>query len=516
MSKKKSEGGGGGGSGSSKNGSPSNSNLDGKDPNSVPADKKGTYYDPWSWQDTDDFNVTYTDATVGGLPIIGLNMTWDDNTQANSKVPKLNDTFKYGTMPIRGMNIGGWLSLEPFITPSFFNKYSSREGVIDEWTLTTKLGSKAASTLETHYSSFVNRQTFVDIKNAGFDHVRISFSYWAITTYDGDPYVPQISWRYLLRGIEYARQNGLRVNLDLHGAPGSQNGWNHSGRQGDIGWLNGTNGAMNGQRTIDIHNQLSQFFTQPRYKNLVTMYGLVNEPRMTGLDTSTVLAWTESAISTVRKNGFDGVIVFGDGFMGLDNWQGKLTSEDNLLLDVHQYVIFNNDQIKLDHADKLTFACKGWTAQTLRSSNTATGFGPTMCGEWSQADTDCAQFLNNVGIGSRWTGTLNTGNVTTQVLSPQCPTNNSPTCSCDGANADPSTYSDAYKDWLLKFALAQMESFEMGWGWFYWTWKTESAVQWSWMLGAKAGILPDTVYDRSWNCDSSVPDYAGEGLPEYY
>jgi glucan 1,3-beta-glucosidase len=61
-----------------------------------------------------------------------------------------------------------------------------------------------------------------------------------------------------------------------------------------------------------------------------------------------------------------------------------------------------------------------------------------------------------------------------------------------------------------------MESFEYGWGWFYWTWKTEKSVQWSWQLGMKAGILPDTVYDRSWTCDDAVPDYAAEGLPEFY
>ncbi|KIW04369.1 uncharacterized protein PV09_04653 [Verruconis gallopava] len=516
MSKKKSSSSSSSLTSSATSSKPANSNLDGLNPDSVPADKKGTYYDPWSWYDTEDFNCTYTDATVGGLPIIGLNMTWDDSVQSNPNVPRLNETFEYGTMPIRGVNVGGWLSLEPFITPSFFDKFSSRDGVIDEWTLTSNLGSKAASIIEPHYSSFINKQTFIDIRAAGFDHVRIPFSYWAVTTYDGDPYVPQISWRYLLRGIEYARQNGLRVNLDLHGAPGSQNGWNHSGRQGIIRWLNGTDGALNGQRTIDVHNQLSQFFSQPRYKNLVTMYGLVNEPRMVALNTDSVVAWSESAISTIRKNGFDGIIVFGDGFLGLDNWQGRMQNYDNLVLDVHQYVIFNNEQISLDHSDKLNFACKGWTAQTLRSMNKATGFGPTLCGEWSQADTDCTQYLNNVGVGSRWTGTLNTGNESTQVLTPQCPTNNNPVCSCDGANADPSSYSDVYKDWLMKFAIAQMDSFEMGWGWFYWTWKTESAVQWSWELGSQAGILPKTVYDRSWNCNQTIPDYASEGLPEYY
>lgn len=500
---------------------PSNSNLDGMSESNIPKSAQGTVLDPFTWYDTVDLNVTYTAATVGGLSIMGLNSTWDDSTRANDNVPALTTAWKYGTMPIRGVNLGGWLSIEPFITPSLFNGYTTHDNVVDEWTLSSTLGaSKAASTIEQHYSSFVTEQTFADIQAAGIDHVRIQFSYWAVTTYDGDPYVPLISWRYLLRGIEWARKHGLRVNLDLHGLPGSQNGWNHSGRQGTIGWLNGTDGTLNGQRSLDIHNQLSQFFAQPRYQNIVTLYGLVNEPRMTYLDVDTVLNWTTSAIDIIRKNNVSAVIAFGDGFMGLENWQGKLQGIDNLLLDVHQYVIFNTEQIALNHSAKVNFACGGWTEQMVESENTSTGFGPTLCGEWSQADTDCADNLNNVGIGSRWEGTLNMastpgGSTAGSVLSPTCPTDNNPQCSCTNANADSSSYSAEYKAWLLDFAEAQMHSFESGWGWFYWTWQTESAPQWSYKAGLAAGMLPQLAYSRTFNC-SSIPDYAGLGLPEYY
>jgi glucan 1,3-beta-glucosidase len=270
----------GSGTTSSNPNGPSNSNLDGISEDDIPASAKGTELDPFSWYDTYDFNVTYTDETVGGLSIMGLNATWDDSTQANDNVPPLDQKFQYGTMPIRGVNLGGWLSIEPWITPSFFSSYSTRDGVVDEWTLTSKLGPTRAKTqLEEHYSKWIREQDLIDIQAAGIDHVRIPYSYWAITTYDGDPYVPKVSWRYLLRVIEWCRKHGLRVNLDLHGAPGSQNGWNHSGRQGMARWLNGTDGDLNGDRTIDVHKQVATFFSQPRYKNVVTMYGLVNEPR---------------------------------------------------------------------------------------------------------------------------------------------------------------------------------------------------------------------------------------------
>lgn len=485
---------------------PKTSNLDGHDRNSVPEADRGGILDPWSWFDTEDFNITYTNELVGGLPIIGLNMTWDDEVQANPSVPKLSDPFEYGKMPIRGVNVGGWLNIEPFITPSYFENFGSRDGVVDEWTLMTKLGpAKARSTLEQHYSTFITKNTFKEIRDAGMDHVRFPFGYWMVQTYDDDPYLPQVSWRYLLRGIEYCRQNGLRVNLDLHGAPGSQNGWNHSGRQGSIRWLNGTDGEKNGQRTLDIHHQLSVFFAQPRYANLVTMYGLVNEPRNVELDTEVVVSWTEKAVSQIRKDGIKGVIVFGDGFMGLDNWQGKLQNIDNLLLDVHQYVVFNIDQLSLKPRDKLNFACSAWTQQSRRSMDRTTGFGPTMCGEWSQADSDCTTFINNVATGTRWEGTFDTGNASTSILSPQCPLKSSQ-CSCDTPNADPRDYHPEYKKFLYQFAIAQMDAFEAGWGWFYWTWETERATQWSYRRGREAGILPQTAFERDWKCPRDPRD----------
>ena len=354
---------------------PTNANLRGSNPSDVPAAAKGTILDPFAWYDTTDFNVTYTDVKIGNLYIMGLNSTWDDGARANDKVPRLNEAWEYGVRPIRGVNIGGWLSLEPFITPSLFNGYDSKLGVVDEYTLTQHLGpTKAAQRLEKHYASFVSEQTFIDIAAAGLDHVRIPFSYWAVMTYDGDPYVPQISWRYLLRGIEWARKHGLRVNLDLHAVPGSQNGWNHSGRQGQIGWLNGTDGVLNGRRSLEIHDRLSRFFAQPRYVNVIALYGLVNEPRMTKLPVEVVNGWNVDAISRVRANGIKARIVVADGFLGLPNWKGQLsTAQPGLILDAHQYIIFNNDLLALPHQKKVDLACSAWSDQMIQSGNPSTG-----------------------------------------------------------------------------------------------------------------------------------------------
>jgi glucan 1,3-beta-glucosidase len=81
-----------------------------------------------------------------------------------------------------------------------------------------------------------------------------------------------------LKAIKWCRKYGLRINLDLHAVPGSQNGWNHSGRFGTIGFLHGPMGYANAQRTLDVIRVLAEFVSQPQYKDVVTMFGIMNEP----------------------------------------------------------------------------------------------------------------------------------------------------------------------------------------------------------------------------------------------
>jgi glucan 1,3-beta-glucosidase len=344
------------------------------DRSTIPAAAQNTILDPYTWYDTTDFNTTYTNDTVGGLPVMGLFTAWDDSASANSNTPPLTSTWKYGQTPIRGVNLGGWLSIEPFITPSLFNTYQASDNIVDEYTLSTILGPSAKTVIEKHYATFITEQDFSDIANAGLDHVRIPYPYWAVTTYDGDPYVPKVAWRYLLRGIEYARKYGLRVNLDLHSLPGSQNGWNHSGRQGSIGWILGPDGSLNEQRSLDIHNQLSQFFAQDRYKNVVAFYGLVNEPKMLEIPIQEVIDWNTKAVQMIRSNGMTQHIVFGDGFLALNQWDQMFKNVDSgLVMDTHQYEIFNVGQLNLTHQNKINVACSSWSSLMSTASNPSTG-----------------------------------------------------------------------------------------------------------------------------------------------
>lgn len=96
--------------------------------------------------------------------------------------------FAWGSERVKGVNIGGWLVLEPWITPSLFDNLG-RSDIVDEFTLGQKLGQDAAlKILKQHWDSWVTFEDFQKIKDSGFNLVRIPIGYWAYDTL-GAPYV---------------------------------------------------------------------------------------------------------------------------------------------------------------------------------------------------------------------------------------------------------------------------------------------------------------------------------------
>lgn len=65
--------------------------------------------------------------------------------------------------------------------------------------------------------------TFPSVHCFRLNHVRIPIGYWAFEVGSGEPYI-QGQLPYLQKAVGWARNHGLKVIIDLHGAPGSQNG----------------------------------------------------------------------------------------------------------------------------------------------------------------------------------------------------------------------------------------------------------------------------------------------------
>ncbi|KAF9190558.1 hypothetical protein BGZ51_008496 [Haplosporangium sp. Z 767] len=410
----------------------------------------------------------------------------DDTAKCNAYTPALNEPFDYasGKLKMRGVNLGGWLVLEPFITPSLFDPYV-KDGVVDEYTLCKHLGPEASKALlEKHYATWVTEETFIRIRDLGLNHVRIPIGFWALGGLTADePYVPNLSWAYLLRAIEWARKYGIRVMVELHAAPGSQNGWNHSGRSGAINWVNGTDGAANAQRTLPYIQQLATFFTSPDYAHVGPILGLLNEPAGFLIGGEPVKSWYRQAINVFRTATGAGKgpwLIIHDAFLGLASWTDLKTSGERLMLDAHQYIMFDNNLFRMNRTTQLQFACQNWGSDMVTSTE---DFGPTIVGEFSVAVNDCAKYLNGVGMGYRWDGTFDG-------TPPK-----SPNSTCTNENTA-STYDAEYKKFLSDYFNAQIDAFEQGAGWFYWNFKTETNPLWSYFDGVDNGWIPKDANNR--------------------
>lgn len=76
--------------------------------------------------------------------------------RAQSYTPSLSELWDWSNERIYGVNLGGWLNLEPFITPAIFEPFlDAAEPATDEWTFSVNLGDRLAEVLEHHYDTFV-------------------------------------------------------------------------------------------------------------------------------------------------------------------------------------------------------------------------------------------------------------------------------------------------------------------------------------------------------------------------
>jgi len=125
--------------------------------------------------------------------------------------------FPYGAIKVRGVNLGGWFVLEPWITPSIFEPWANSNTVVDEYTLCQTLGKdQAYSTLSNHWNTWITESDFAQIAAAGLNHVRIPIGYWSVAPIDGEPYV-QGAYDVLNTALGWAQAHGISVWIDLHG-----------------------------------------------------------------------------------------------------------------------------------------------------------------------------------------------------------------------------------------------------------------------------------------------------------
>ncbi|KAF5014940.1 hypothetical protein F66182_13903, partial [Fusarium sp. NRRL 66182] len=233
--------------------------------------------------------------------------------------------FNYNSQKVRGVNLGGWLVLEPWITPSLFEQ----------------AGPEA-----------------VDECAAGLNHVRIPVGYWAVVPQGGEPYV-QGQLDVLDQAIGWAREAGLKVIVDLHGAPGSQNGFDNSGRRGSINW---DKVPSHISITLDAISALSERYATQ--SDVVTSIEALNEP-MTVIGDNGVNVWTLQQYyydtwGRIREVNQDTALTMHDGFQDISFWNGFMGPNSgvwNVMMDTHHYEVFDNGLLSLDTTGHTQAAC---------------------------------------------------------------------------------------------------------------------------------------------------------------
>ncbi|EJD51876.1 glycoside hydrolase [Auricularia subglabra TFB-10046 SS5] len=399
----------------------------------------------------------------------------------NTWTPPVNESWPWGQQNMHGSVLLArcWLVLEPFISPAPFERYQGGASpVVDEWTLSQAMAADTANgglnQLEDHYKTFITEKDFADIAGAGLTWIRLPVPFWAIDKLPEEPYLEKVAWTYFLKAITWARKYGLRINLDLHTIPGSQNGWNHSGKLGTMNWLQGVMGVANAQRSLNYIRFYTEFISQPEITSVVPMFGVVNEPRNL-LDIHNIKRFYYEVYTMVR--GITGIgkgpfisfhTAFSDG--GFNNW---LPNADRIMIDRHPYIIFGRTPTNNAPASYAAEPCNSWGSW---ANGTSSLFGLNSAGEFSAAINDCGLWVNEVGRGADYENQFGAG-------------------SCDEWN-NWDTWTQARKDSMKTFAMASMESAQ---NWFFWTWRIGESLaagkvltpMWSYSLGLQNGWMPD-------------------------
>jgi glucan 1,3-beta-glucosidase len=331
----------------------------------------------------------------------------------------------------RGVNLGGWMALEKWITPSVYRDTRAE----DEYTLCEVLGkSKASDRLKRHREAWITADDFQWLAAHGINTVRLPIGYGVAE--ENPPFVmgvDTLEWAF-----RTARANGIGVLLDLHGVPGSQNGWDHSGRQGTLGWHTS---KANIDHSLRIIGGLAA-----RCKDFGNLIGveLLNEPHR-DVPLEILKTFYQDAYHRVREHiGKDqAAVVIHDAFRPRE-WANFMDGPDysKVFLDTHPYQCFTDDDRKRDLHGQIEVALNG--RKTLLDD-----MGrqlPCIVGEWS-----CALPPESLkGI--------------------------------TGLALD--TAMRAYGD-------AQLINFDATRGWFFWTYKTEGGGAWSFRDCVKRGWLPE-------------------------
>ncbi|HSB95075.1 MAG TPA: cellulase family glycosylhydrolase [Spongiibacteraceae bacterium] len=357
---------------------------------------------------------------------------------------------------LRGVNLGGWLVLEKWMRPSLFDGLQAT----DETSWCVELGTAAGEKLRRHWTSFITRDDFAWLAGIGINAVRIPLGHWLFgpdypyhRSYGANPY-PFVEGGIdvLDSAFAWAEEFDLRVVLDLHAAPGCQNGFDNGGIMNVCEWHTQ---PVYLEHSLSVLARLAERYAKHPCLHAIEV---LNEPRW-DIPTAYLKNYYAQAYRRIRQFcAADRVaVIFHDGFRSHREYIDFFADPTlaNVLFDIHRYQCFDRSDIDSDIYRHLEKAAIDWSNEA-QQINSELGV-PSIAGEWSLG--------LDLKVVSLWA---------------PGPYNHA----LEGMDAFQERA--AYRG----YAAVQLMTFEKYRGWFFWSYKTETTPAWCFRECVERGWLP--------------------------
>ena len=259
---------------------------------------------------------------------------------------------------LKGTNVGGYLLQEFWMTVGSYTENVTAEEDVYR-VLTERFGKDEAMRLIRLYQeNFFTEEDFDYCRELGMNCLRLPFWYRNIVDENGEPYE---DWFVLFdRFVEEAGKRGIYVILDLHGAPGSQNGSDHSGKDGHDEKMAASEFFFGDEAVVKKNQELYYQIWETVAEHFngnpwVAGYDLLNEPYCTyryntGRPDSELheILWTvyDEAYRRIRAIDPDHVIIMEATWNASDLPAPEKYGWENVMYQYHTYLYDDYDNSK--------------------------------------------------------------------------------------------------------------------------------------------------------------------------
>ena len=326
--------------------------------------------------------------------------------------------FASAGTPITGTNLGGWMVLEPWITPSLFYRFLDKgqgETAMGSYTVCESLGPEEGNKLmRAHWDSWYTEKDIADLAARGVEWVRLPIGDWTLNPYG--PYVgcmdgaaEKIDWM-----MDTCHKHGIKVLIDVHCMKDSQNGFDNGGRTWQLIWHDKTHfehhdraewlcqwddadgGHCKDNKYNDANFKFSLDDTEALLKRFAKhpafgAFEPVNEPWWS-TPKDKLNEFYRDARKLVQKYAPEAYFVFHDSFhFDADRWNDLFEDTDKVILDHHEYQAWIHGKRSVQEFCDEYHA----TASTARQIKY-----DVWIGEWSLATDTCAHWLGGFNNGN--------------------------------------------------------------------------------------------------------------------